>query len=184
MKVNVFADNGGFYHLAVLFGEQCVYYLVDNDAEFIRRTLRAILAGEDPADIDGGAEDPAAAYAADLAALSAVPGGMEDITEREVIRQISDEKVAIEVIMSDHCTEKEARRDLENGTTIYTIDGFIDSVEEFMQEEMCDQYYLEDEFSVDTIAELRNLLVPGYHCGDVSVVDFFGTPFVIKYVVV
>lgn len=184
MKVNVFCDNGGFYHLAVLSGDRCVYYLVDNDAEFIRGTLRAILAGEDPAGFECGAEDPAAAYAADLASLSAVPGGMEDITKRELSAQISDPAVAVEVLKSDHCTGQEARRDLENGTIIYTVDGFIESVEEFMREEMCDQYYLEDEFGVATIEELRNLLVPGYHCGDVSVVDFFGTPFVIEYVVV
>lgn len=184
MKVNVFSDNGGFYHLAVLSGDRCVYYLVDNDAEFIRGTLRAILAGEDPADFDGGAEDPAAAYAEALAALSSIPGGMEDITEREVFTQISDPAVAVEVLKSDHCTGQEARRDLENGTIIYTVDGFINSVEEFMQAEMCDQYYLEDEFGVDTIAELRNLLVPGYHSEFVSVINFFGTPFVIEYVVV
>lgn len=63
---NLFEDNAGGLHLAVLNdSDACVYYLADNNRELVLDTLAELKAGGDPiADAwEGGEADPAACYA-------------------------------------------------------------------------------------------------------------------------
>lgn len=79
---HLFEDNAGYLHLAVLNDDStCVYYLVDNDRDFVRDTLADLIAGGDPiADgWEGGEDDPAASYAAIRALVDARNGSAWEI---------------------------------------------------------------------------------------------------------
>ena len=48
-RAQVFQDNGGFFHLAILDGAgKCVYYLADADRGLVKKTYADFLAGQDP----------------------------------------------------------------------------------------------------------------------------------------
>ena len=56
----LYEDNSGALHLAVLDGDNCVYYLCDQDRDFVLSTLSDLKAGSDPIEDfwDGGEENP------------------------------------------------------------------------------------------------------------------------------
>lgn len=61
---NLFEDNAGGLHLAVMDGESCVYYLTSLNREFVLDTLEELKNGSDPVNDcwEGGEENPNAAY--------------------------------------------------------------------------------------------------------------------------
>lgn len=61
----LYEDNAGGLHLAILDETgDCVYYLADNDKEFVLSALADFKAGSDPIDDcwDGGEENPRECY--------------------------------------------------------------------------------------------------------------------------
>lgn len=77
----VFQDNAGFLHLAVLSGEECVYYFVDMSFDFILYALDALRGGRDPVaeNWENGEDFPDDCYREIIAEVDAHNGGAEEV---------------------------------------------------------------------------------------------------------
>lgn len=86
MKYNLYTDNAGGYHLAALNESgKCVYYLCDNDQQFVLNAWREIKAGGNPIDDcwEGGEENPQKCLEDIESFVAARNGGAELIEEWE-----------------------------------------------------------------------------------------------------
>lgn len=56
----LYEDNSGALHLAVIDGNNCIYYLADHDRDLVLSTLSDLKAGSDPIEDfwEGGEENP------------------------------------------------------------------------------------------------------------------------------
>ena len=79
MKYNyqLFEDNAGGLHLAVLDGETCVYYFCSNHRDLVMSTLEELKRGGDPvADAwEGGEDNPTECYRSIVAIVEQRNGG-------------------------------------------------------------------------------------------------------------
>lgn len=84
----VFRDNAGFLHLAVLSGEECVYYLVDEGNDLVPDALTALENGGDPIaeGWEGGEINPSACYCGIIILVNARNGSASEIEASEVIK--------------------------------------------------------------------------------------------------
>lgn len=76
-RYEVYEDNAGGLHLAVLDGETCVYYLCDNDHDLVMSTLDELKRGGDPvADSwEGGEQNPDECYHSIVSIVEQSNGG-------------------------------------------------------------------------------------------------------------
>lgn len=78
---NLFEDNAGGLHLAILDGETCVYYLCDNNPDFVMSTLSELKRGGDPVadEWEGGEENPQECYKSIVSIVEERNGGAWEI---------------------------------------------------------------------------------------------------------
>lgn len=60
----LFEDNAGILHLAVLSGDNCIYYLADSNREMVMEAAQAVKEGYDPIadEWEGGESNPQECY--------------------------------------------------------------------------------------------------------------------------
>jgi hypothetical protein len=92
MRYELFEDNAGFFNLAILEGDECIYYLSSADKKLVLETRDEFLGGGDPvADYwEGGEDDPQECYNSICSFVEAGNGGatlLEDGEQRAQTQQ-------------------------------------------------------------------------------------------------
>lgn len=80
----LYMDNAGRLHLAILEDGSCIYYLCDTDHAFVTATLADLKNGSDPHDWDGGEDSPEEAYRWIVDAVDAHNGGAWPVEESDL----------------------------------------------------------------------------------------------------
>ena len=79
----------------------------------------------------------------------------------------------IEVLKADNCTEKEAKKHLEKGTTIYSPEDYL---------QMLKDCNLREEMGITGIQQILERCKTNSQIGDTNFLEFRGIPCVIEYI--
>lgn len=80
----------------------------------------------------------------------------------------------IEVLKADNCTEKEAKKHLEKGTTIYSPEDYFSMLQEFTE--------VAEEMGITGIQQILERCKTNSQISDTNFLQFRGIPCVIEYI--
>lgn len=130
---NLFEDNAGCLHLAVLDDAgACVWYLTDPRSSLVLQALAELRAGGDPIadDWEGGEDDPSVQYAAICDMEDARNGGVREIDKETVLDMLFDFRCGIDCDFAGYAQSIEPisywwNASVSDNMPIYSIGGSL-----------------------------------------------------------